>query len=45
MWQTAWPLVAAGALLAAIPPVAIFFVLQRHLIAGLTAAGPETLGG
>jgi multiple sugar transport system permease protein len=45
MWQTAWPLVAAGSLLAAIPPVIIFFVLQRHLIAGLTAAGPETLGG
>ena len=36
MWQTSWPLVAAGSLLAAIPPVAVFFVLQRQLIAGLT---------
>jgi multiple sugar transport system permease protein len=45
MWQTAWPLVAAGSLLAAIPPVVIFFLLQRHLIAGLTSAGPGTRGG
>jgi len=36
MWQTSWPLVAAGSLLAAVPPVAVFFLLQRHLIAGLT---------
>ena len=36
MWQTSWPLVAAGSLLAAVPPVAVFFLLQRQLIAGLT---------
>jgi len=36
MWQTSWPLVAAGSILAAVPPVAVFFLLQRQLIAGLT---------
>ena len=43
-WQTAWPLVAAGSLLAAIPPVVVFFLMQRHLIAGLTYSGAETQG-
>jgi multiple sugar transport system permease protein len=42
MWQTSWNLMAAASLLAALPPVAIFFVMQRHVIAGLTAtAGAE----
>jgi|KBSSwiStaDraftv2_1062776.scaffolds.fasta_scaffold74274_5 multiple sugar transport system permease protein len=42
MWQTSWNLVAAASLLAAIPPLAVFFVMQRHLIAGLTySAAPE----
>ena len=36
MWQTSWNLVAAASLLAALPPIAVFFVMQRHLIAGLT---------
>jgi len=36
MWQTSWPLVAAGSILAAVPPVVVFFLLQRQLIAGLT---------
>jgi multiple sugar transport system permease protein len=45
MWQTAWPLVAAGSLLAAVPPVLIFFLMQRHLIAGLTYSIPEGQGG
>ena len=45
MWQTAWPLVAAGSLLAAVPPVLIFFLMQRHLIAGLTYSTPESQGG
>jgi multiple sugar transport system permease protein len=44
-WQTAWPLVAAGSLLAAIPPVLVFFLMQRHLIAGLTYSTPEGQGG
>jgi len=34
--KAAWPLVAAGSILAAIPPVAVFFLMQRHFIAGLT---------
>jgi multiple sugar transport system permease protein len=42
MWQTSWNLVAAASLLAALPPVAIFFAMQRHVIAGLTiTAGSE----
>lgn len=31
-----WHLVSAASLLAAIPPVAMFFAMQRHFIAGLT---------
>jgi multiple sugar transport system permease protein len=45
MWQTAWPLVAAASLLAAVPPVAVFFAMQRHLVAGLTYAGPGDRAG
>lgn len=36
MWQTSWELVSAGSILAAIPPIVVFFAMQRHLIAGLT---------
>jgi multiple sugar transport system permease protein len=32
-------LVAAAGVVAAVPPVAIGFLLQRHLISGLTAGG------
>jgi multiple sugar transport system permease protein len=35
-WQTSWQLVCAGSIVAALPPVAIFFAMQRHLVAGLT---------
>lgn len=43
MWQTSWNLVAAASLLAALPPVVVFFVMQRHLLAGLQApAQPGT---
>ncbi|MEM7696179.1 MAG: carbohydrate ABC transporter permease [Pseudomonadota bacterium] len=31
-----WQLVSAASLLAALPPVAMFFIMQRHFIAGLT---------
>lgn len=31
-----WHLVSAASLLAALPPVAMFFLMQRHFIAGLT---------
>jgi multiple sugar transport system permease protein len=40
MWQTEWNLVAAASLLAALPPVAVFFVMQKQLIAGLTVSAP-----
>ena len=36
MWQTSWQLVSAASILAALPPVALFFLMQRHLIAGLS---------
>lgn len=35
-WVASWHLVSAGSIVAAIPPVAMFFVMQRHFIAGLT---------
>jgi multiple sugar transport system permease protein len=35
MWQTSWQLVAAGSILAAVPPVTVFFLMQRQMIAGL----------
>ena len=36
MYQSSWNLMCAAAILAALPPVAVFFVLQKHLVAGLT---------
>jgi multiple sugar transport system permease protein len=36
-WLTAWNLISAGALLAALPPVMMFFFMQKHFVAGLTA--------
>ena len=36
LWQTSWNLVAAASLLAAVPPVVLFFLMQKHLISGLT---------
>ena len=35
-WVAAWHLVSAGSIIAALPPVAMFFLMQRHFIAGLT---------
>ncbi|QUS37181.1 carbohydrate ABC transporter permease [Falsirhodobacter algicola] len=35
-WIAAWNLVSAGSILAALPPVLMFFAMQRHFIAGLT---------
>ena len=37
MWLASWHLISAGSILAAIPPVLIFFLMQRHFIAGLTS--------
>jgi multiple sugar transport system permease protein len=36
MWVTSWHLISAASLLAAIPPALMFFLMQRHFIAGLT---------
>lgn len=41
MWQTSWQLVSAGAILAAVPPVIVFFLMQRQLVAGLTYGTPR----
>lgn len=35
-WVAAWHLVTAGSIVAALPPVLMFFLMQRHFIAGLT---------
>jgi multiple sugar transport system permease protein len=37
MFLSSWNLIAAASLIAALPPVAMFILLQRHFIAGLTA--------
>ena len=36
MWLASWQLISAGSIIAAIPPVVIFFLMRRHVIAGLT---------
>jgi multiple sugar transport system permease protein len=36
-WLTAWNLISAGALFAALPPLLLFFFMQKHFVAGLTA--------
>lgn len=41
MYQTTWHLLCAASLLAALPPVAMFFFMQKHLIAGLTRVERE----
>ena len=35
-WIAAYHLISAGSIVAAIPPVLMFFAMQRHFIAGLT---------
>lgn len=35
-WISQWHLVSAGSIVAALPPVAMFFLMQKHFIAGLT---------
>jgi multiple sugar transport system permease protein len=35
-WKVAWELIAAASIIAALPPVAMFFLMQKHFIAGLT---------
>lgn len=35
-WVTSWQLISAGSIIAALPPVVMFFLMQKHFIAGLT---------
>ena len=35
-WLASWQLISAGSVVAALPPVAMFFILQRQFISGLT---------
>ena len=35
-YRAAYQLMSAGAIVAALPPVAMFFLMQKHFIAGLT---------
>jgi len=35
-WTSFWHLVSAGSIVAALPPVLLFFLLQKHFITGLT---------
>lgn len=38
-YEAHWGLFAAGAIVVSIPVMALFYVLQRHLVGGLTAGG------
>ncbi|MER9252249.1 carbohydrate ABC transporter permease [Mesorhizobium sp. M0598] len=35
-WVSAWNLISAGTIVVALPPVAMFFLMQKHFITGLT---------
>ncbi|TIT24904.1 MAG: carbohydrate ABC transporter permease [Mesorhizobium sp.] len=35
-WVSAWNLISAGTTVVALPPVAMFFLMQKHFITGLT---------
>ena len=35
-WIASWQLISAGSIVAALPPVILFFLMQKHFIAGLT---------
>ena len=35
-WVAQWQLVSAGSIVAAVPPVLMFFLMQKNFIAGLT---------
>ena len=40
-WLASWQLISAGSVVAALPPVAMFFILQRQFIAGSHARSRE----
>jgi len=35
-WLASWHLISAGSIIAALPPVFLFFLMQKHFVAGLT---------
>lgn len=35
-WTASWQMISAGSIIAALPPVAMFFAMQKHFVAGLT---------
>lgn len=35
-WITSWELISAGSIVVALPPIIMFFLMQKHFIAGLT---------
>ena len=35
-WLASWHLISAGSIIAALPPVMLFFLMQKHFVAGLT---------
>ena len=35
-WTASWHLISVGSIVAALPPVVLFFILQKHFITGLT---------
>jgi multiple sugar transport system permease protein len=35
-WLASWHLISAGSIIAALPPVMMFFLMQKHFVAGLT---------
>ena len=35
-WTASWNLISAGSIIAALPPVVLFYMLQKHFITGLT---------
>jgi len=41
MWLASWNLISAGSIVAAVPPLLLFLLMQQHFIAGLTVP-PET---
>ena len=38
-YESQWGAFAAGAILVSLPVMALFYWLQRHLVAGLTSGG------
>ena len=38
-YSRSWPLFTAAAILVSVPILIIFFVIQRHMVSGLTAGG------